>query len=165
VTIPGSGASYSYGLQIGKFRGVDEISHGGSRAGYGSQIRMAPRQKVGVIITANRTGIGLNRTAEKAMELMLPLEPASTTSSGTALTMTAAEMTALAGTYSQATRTMTIVMRDGKLFLQQGGRDVAIDKVRDNEFRAGAGRFVVVTGGGGRPEYLHAGGRSWRKVS
>jgi hypothetical protein len=60
---------------------------------------------------------------------------------------------------------MTIVMRDGKLFLQQGGRDVAIDKVRDNEFRAGAGRFVVVTGGGGRPEYLHAGGRSWRKVS
>lgn len=165
VTIPGSDASYSYGLEIARFRGVDVIRHGGSRAGYGSQIRMAPRQRVGVIITANRSGVGLNRTADKAMELMLPLEPASTTSSSTASAMTAADMAALAGTYSQAARTMTIVLRDGKLFLQQGGRDVAIDKVRDNEFRAGEARFFVVTGAAGRPEYLHAGGRSWRKVS
>lgn len=165
VAIPGSVASYSYGLEIAKLRGVDVIRHGGSRAGYGSQIVMAPRQRVGVIITANRTGIGLNRTAEKAMELMLPLEPPATANPTTALAMTTAEMAALAGTYSQAARTMTIVMRDGKLFLQQGGRDVAIEKVRDTEFRAGEGRFVVVTGAGGRPEYLHAGGRSWRKVS
>ena len=165
VAIPGSVASYSYGLEIAKLRGVDVIRHGGSRAGYGSQIVMAPRQRVGVIITANRTGIGLNRTADKAMELMLPLEPRSTTSPTTALAMTPADMAALAGTYSQAARKMTIVVRDGKLFLQQGGRDAVIEKVRDNEFRAGDGGFVVVTGAGGLPEYLHAGGRSWRKVS
>ena len=165
VAIPGGVASYSYGLEVAKLRGVDVIRHGGSRAGYGSQIVMAPHQRVGVVVTANRTGIGLNRTAEKAMELMLSLEPRSTTSPTTALAMTPADMAALAGTYSQAARKMTIVVRDGKLFLQQGGRDVAIEKVRDNEFRAGDGGFVVVTGAGGRPEYLHAGGRSWRKVS
>jgi CubicO group peptidase (beta-lactamase class C family) len=165
VAIPGSSGSYSYGLEIAKFRGVDVIRHGGSRAGYGSQIVMAPRERVGVVITANRSGIGLNRTAEKAMELMLPLQPASTTIPTTSTAMTTADMSALAGTYSQAARTMTIVMREGKLFLQQGGRDIAIEKVRDHEFRAGEARFVVVTGAGGRPEYLHAGGRSWRKVS
>jgi CubicO group peptidase (beta-lactamase class C family) len=164
VTIPGSDASYSYGLEIAKFRGVDVIRHGGSRAGYGSQIRMAPRQRVAVIITANRTGIGLNRTADKAMELMLPLEAAPATTRAAALAMTTAEMAALAGTYSQAVRTLTLSVRDGKLFLQQGGRETAIEKVRDNELRAGEARFVVVTGAGGRPEYLHAGGRSWRKT-
>jgi hypothetical protein len=126
---------------------------------------MAPRERVGVIVTANRSGVGLNRTVEKAMELMLPLPPASTITPAAAAAMTAADMSALAGTYSQAARTMTIVMREGKLFLQQGGRDIAIEKVRDHEFRAGEARFVVVTGAGGRPEYLHAGGRSWRKVS
>jgi hypothetical protein len=74
-------------------------------------------------------------------------------------------MASLAGTYSQGTRTVTVMVRDGKLFLQQGGRETPIDRIQDHEIAAGAARFIIVNGPGGKPEYLHAGGRSWRKVS
>ena len=37
--IPGGNGSYGYGLQIAKYRGLDVVSHGGSRAGYGSSIQ------------------------------------------------------------------------------------------------------------------------------
>ncbi|HEY6360899.1 MAG TPA: serine hydrolase, partial [Vicinamibacterales bacterium] len=56
--IPGDEGSYGYGLVVGKYRGVDVVSHGGSRAGYGSSIRMVPSKKFGVIAVANRSGIG-----------------------------------------------------------------------------------------------------------
>jgi hypothetical protein len=36
---------------------------------------MAPDHRFAVIVMANQTGITLNRSIEKAMELMLPLKP------------------------------------------------------------------------------------------
>ena len=163
VSIPGSNASYSYGLQLSTFRGISTISHGGSRSGYGSVIQMAPRQRFGVIALANRSGVSLNRTATKAMELMLPLST-ETMVTRTVMAMTAAEMQALAGTYSQSTRTITITARDGRLFVTQGNRETPLDKIGANEYQ-GEARFVAVPGRDGNIEYLHTGGRSWRKVS
>jgi hypothetical protein len=165
VPIPGSNASYSYGLQVSTFRGINTVAHGGSRSGYGSVIRMAPQQRFGVIVLANRTGVSLNRTATKAMEMLLPLDSTTAETGRAPMTMTAAEMKAIAGTYSQSTRTMTITLRDGRLFLMQGKRESPLEKVGANEFQSGDGRFVAVPGGDGRIEYLHAGGRSWRKLS
>lgn len=48
--IPGGDVSYGYGLQLSMSRGVEVVSHGGSRAGYGSSIRMVPSKKFGVIV-------------------------------------------------------------------------------------------------------------------
>ena len=39
---------------------------------------MAPDQHVGVIVLGNRTGVSLSRTATRALELMVPLGPATT---------------------------------------------------------------------------------------
>ena len=125
---------------------------------------MAPRERFGVVVLANRSGVSLNRTVTKAMELMLPLQTAPPETRPAPMTMTAAEMNTLAGTYSQSTRTMTITLRDGGLFVRQGNRDTALQKIQTNEYRYGDGRFVAVTRDG-KVEYLHAGGRSWRKVS
>ena len=58
-------------------RGLDVVSHGGSRAGYGLSIRIVPSKKFGVIAVANRTGIGLNATVEKATQIALSLQPSS----------------------------------------------------------------------------------------
>src|SRR5260370_30490911 len=71
--IPGSEARYGYGLQISTRRGVRWVEHAGSRAGYGSLIRMAPERKFAVIITANRTGSDLPKLADAISEPMLPL--------------------------------------------------------------------------------------------
>jgi len=79
--------------------------------------------------------------------------------------MTTAEMADLAGTYSQSTRTMSIVLRDGRLFLARGNGETALEKVGANRFRAGDSPLVTVADAAGKVEYIHTGGRSWRKVS
>lgn len=73
--IPGGHQQYGYGLTLTTRRGVRWVEHGGSRAGYGSTIRMAPDQKFAVIIVANRTGSGMPKLADAISEALLPLEP------------------------------------------------------------------------------------------
>ena len=163
--IPGSLNKYSYGLQTGTFRGLRVVQHGGSRSGYGSVIRMAPEQRFGVIVLANRTGVSLNRTAEKAMEIVLPLGPAETPAPRTPIAMTDAEITAFAGTYSQGLRKLDLMKKDGKLYLKQGNQEVALEKTGAHELSAGNTRYAVVRRAGGAVEYLHAGGRSWKRVT
>ena len=163
--IPGGDGSYGYGLQVAKYRGVDLVSHGGSRAGYGSSIRMVPSKKFGVIAVANRTGIGLNATAVKAMEIALPLAPR-TTSAAPQTALTPADMNAYAGTYSQGPRTMDVLIRDGKLLLKQNNRETPLMKFGDQEIGTDSGaRWVVVRAANGAVDYLHAGSRSWRKIN
>lgn len=161
--IPGGDVSYGYGLQLSKSRGVDVVGHGGSRAGYGSSIRMVPSKKFGVITVANRTGIGLNATADKAMEIALSLEPRSTSTTPQS-TLTPADMNAYVGTYSQGPRTLEVLVRDGKLLLKQNNREQPLVIGGDDLRTEGGGRWVVVRNANGAIEYLHAGSRSWRKV-
>ena len=162
--IPGGEGSYGYGLQLAKSRGVDVVSHGGSRAGYGSSIRMVPSKKFGVITVANRTGIGLNATVEKATEIALSLEPRSTSTAAQSA-LTPAEMSAVAGTYSQGPRTMAVLVRDGKLLLKQGSRETPLFKFGDQHIGTdSAARWVVVRDANGAVEDSHAGSRSWRKT-
>ena len=72
VAIPESKDSYGYGLRIREERGVRVLEHNGNRLGYGSLIRMVPEHRFAVIILANKTGATFRRTADKALELLLP---------------------------------------------------------------------------------------------
>ena len=165
VKIPGSEAQYGYGLEIVRSRGVEIVRHGGSRSGYGSMILMVPERHFGVVVLANRTGTGMSRTVNKAMETVLSLEPAKPTPSRPATTFGAAEIHDYIGTYSQGARTMEIVGRDGKIVLKQQTRESALVKVGDAEIEVpDQAHFVVIRGADGAVEYLHGGGRSWRKV-
>lgn len=161
--IPGSVWAYGYGVNIGTFRGVRLIQHGGSRSGYGSTIRMVPERQFGVIVLGNRSGASFPRTADKALEVGLGL-PSSTTTAPAAVTsapLTDAQMAAYAGVYSQGSRTMEIVKKDGKLVLKQGTRETELRHQGEHRFTPG---IVFVAGADGAFEYLHAGGRSWKKV-
>ncbi len=164
TTIPGSDSAYGYGLNIDSFRGVRLIQHGGSRSGYGSTIRMAPARRFGVIILGNRSGASFPRTAEKALEVGLGLSSSTTTAPTAAapVPLTDAQMSAYAGSYSQGQRTMEIVKKDGKLFLKQGTRETELRHQGEHRFGAG---IVFVAGSDGAIEYLHIGGRSWKKVA
>jgi hypothetical protein len=51
-----------------------------ARMGYGSSIRMAPAERVAVIVLTNRTGADLRKTEDKAFELLLPLQDAAAAS-------------------------------------------------------------------------------------
>lgn len=162
VGVPGSDAKYAYGLRIETLRGVPLVHHGGSRAGYGSIVRMAPSRKFAVIILANRTGSSLEKTADKAMEIALGLPPVKESSRRTPMAMSDAEMERFAGVYSQGgTRRMEIVKKNGKLYVKQGSQENELNKVADNELAYAESRIVLVPGSDGSIAYLHAGGRSW----
>jgi len=171
VSIPSQpAAKYGYGLMISTYRGVRVVEHGGSRSGYGSVIKMAPDHRFAVIVLGNRTGVALNKTAEKAMELMLPLKPKDDDRPNQDLPMTAAEVAHYVGKYGQREANVEILLKDGKLFLKQGQNERPIRKVGENRFAVGAPnnstpmQFTLVTGSDGKAEYFHAGLRASRRM-
>ena len=170
VTTPSDpSAKYAYGLMVSNYRGVRIIEHGGSRSGYGSVIKMSPEHRFAVIVLGNRTGVALNKAAEKAMELMLPLKPKDAVAKEE-VQMSASEMANYVGKYGQRDVGFEIFIRDGKLFMKQGSSELAISKVGDNRFTAVASgssnpmNFVLVPGADGRIEYLHAGLRAAKRM-
>lgn len=163
-TIPGSTNRYGYGVQVGTWRGLDVVEHGGSRSGYGSVIRMVPSQKFGVVVLANRTGVSLSRTANAAMEAALKLEPAPPPTPRTAIAMTPAEAAAFAGVYSQGLRRTELVAKGAELFQKGPAGELKLEKVGGDELQGDGVRYFVVRSASGSVEYLHAGGRSWRKL-
>ena len=161
-------AKYGYGLMTGSYRGVRVLEHGGSRSGYGSVIKMAPDHRFSVIVLGNRTGVSLNKTAERAMELMLPLKPEESVQPKPELSMTPAEMANYIGQYGQREIIVEILLKNGKLVLKQGQSERMIRKIGENRFAAGASgsttEFVLVPGADGKTEFFQGGLRSAVKM-
>ena len=165
TAIPGSSNKYGYGVQVGEWRGLRVVEHGGSRSGYGSVIRMVPARRFGVVVLANRTGVGLRRTADAAIEAVLGLAPETTTSKPVSMSTSAADRQRFAGEYSQgARRRMTIAAQGNELVIRQDGDELPLKQTGDLELSAGENRFIFVTDATGTITFLHFGGRSWRKV-
>ncbi|MCI0392794.1 MAG: beta-lactamase family protein [Acidobacteria bacterium] len=168
IEIPGTSRSYGYGLIINEYRGVRLLRHGGGRLGYGSLIVMAPKHRFAVIILTNRNSAVFNQSAEKALELMLPLTP----KPGLAATVAikAAEMANYVGVYSDPPGRAEILIRDGQLFLKEYGLTLPVNKTVDNRFliapplSSRAEVIELVPGSDGRTEYLRRGGRTYKRV-
>src|SRR4030095_15944753 len=61
---------YGYGLFVHDYRGAHVVWHAGLIPGFGALLQMVPTHRFAVIVLANRSGSLLNKTAEKARELM-----------------------------------------------------------------------------------------------
>jgi CubicO group peptidase (beta-lactamase class C family) len=162
ANIPGSQGNYGYGLVLETFRGVKLVQHNGSRSGYGSMIRMAPEQRVGIIIVVNKSGGALNKALEKASELMLPLT-AKDNAKPQSIAMTEAEMRKYVGVYSDAPTAVEIILQDGKLVCKRGASQSPIQKINESRFAAFGTEFAFVLDANGSAEFLHVGGRTLRK--
>lgn len=160
AAVPGGVVSYGYGLMSQRWRGVEVVEHGGSRAGYGSHIGMVPSARIGVIEVANRSGATLPRTRERILEMLLPLEAAAAPRTGGPLAPE--EVTAWAGVYRNGADRVALqavdgkLVRDGQVLVKTGGQAIAA--------APDGARMVMVTGADGRAEYVHTGGRSFRRV-
>jgi CubicO group peptidase (beta-lactamase class C family) len=172
ISVPGTQeVHYGYGLELLEERGVHMVRHAGSRSGYGSLIWMVPDYRFAVIILANRTGANLSQTAEKAMEMMLPLGPKAPAEAEKDLPISDADKAAWVGTYVQPPgQELEIVLKDGRLFLRRGTSELPIRKTGENRISVappGASRgqqFFIVRGKDGKTLYLYAGGRAARKI-
>lgn len=165
VAISGREGHYGYGLQVRDEGGLRWLSHGGSRAGYGSTVKMCPEKKFAVIVLGNETGAGLPRVADKAAELVLGVAAAPRESSQP-MALGAEEMQRLAGTYSNGMASLTLRVRNGKLVGTQGGE---FTKVGEGRYRRAAmgnspeNEYIFSAGLDGTGAYLIRQGRALKK--
>lgn len=53
----GEGVGYAYGLSLGEHRGLETLGHGGSWAGYRTQVLYYPEEDFGVVVLGNRSDL------------------------------------------------------------------------------------------------------------
>lgn len=165
-----------YGMRVGTYRGVRVVEHRGGTTGFGALLRMVPEHRFAVIILANSTLAALNKTTEKAMELMLPLQAKALEKPETALPLGAAEMSAYAGTYLNGTFKFQIFMREAKLFIKVGEDEVPLKKTgerllsideKPEDATSESELFknlLLLPGADGKIEYLYFIGRAMKRL-
>ncbi len=163
--LPGSTDSYGYGLILSYTRGIRMLEHGGSRAGYGSTIRMAPDERVGVIVLANRSGVTMSATAMKALEILLPLQPRAAAAIKPVLETTAEDIRRHVGNYRNGDERIEISVSEGRLFVKRGGRTAPLVKRSVVRYEVESGSsYVLVEGDDGNTRYVNAGSRSFSRI-
>ena len=167
--IPGGDDHYGYGLELSTSRGVHWVEHGGSRAGYGSTIRMAPERKFAVIIVANRSGSGMPKLADAISEAMLPLDPKSRAGSRLAHPLDADELRRCAGVYVNGS-SRVVLEADGSAVKANIDGTIGTIHARGRKVpagRNGAGepsKLVLVPDSNGRIEFVFINGRAFRRA-
>ena len=160
---------YSYGLFIHNYRGVRVVWHAGLIQGFGALFEMVPEQRFAVIILANSSDALLNKTSEKAMELMLPLEKKTESNFMHTLAMSKDEMLDYVGTYLNKPQRAEIIAKDGKLFVKWGEGEFPVTKIGSYRFSVEkqvdpSEEFVLVPDANGKVEYLHIGRHALKKM-
>ena len=132
----GEGAAYGYGLMLRELRGVRIVEHGGAIEGFSSLFRLAPDYGFGVIILANKDGAAFEKTADRAMELLLPLEPsAEPEEDDEPIALSQAELKRYAGVYAQmAEEALEVRIDDGQLVLVLPGGELSLTPLGDDRF-------------------------------
>jgi len=164
--IPGGDQHYGYGFELSASRGVHWVEHGGSRAGYGSTIRMAPDRKFAVIIVANRSGSGMPKLADAISEAVLALDPKSEREPA-AHPLTTEELHRCAGVYVNGTSKVELEPDGGALKASIDGTFERITRAGD-KFLLGDGqpsKLVLVPDSNGRIEFVFVNGRAFRRAN
>ena len=136
-------AFYGYGLLGFESGGVKTVSHGGVSSGYGSTIMLAPEHKFAVIVLTNRNGETLPRTRQRAMELVLPLKPDPAEQPRPKPPDTD-ELRRYLGKYAHSPQTWEVLMKEGKLFLNEDGKDFELTKLGRDRFGYDQGEMLFV---------------------
>jgi CubicO group peptidase (beta-lactamase class C family) len=161
---------YGYGLFVHDYRGAHVLWHAGLIPGFGALLQMVPERRFAVIVLANRSRSLLNKTAEKAMELMLPLEAKAEVKPKRALATSDAEISKYVGTYTNKPERIELLVKHGRLILKKQDGEFPTTKIGDHRFlipktkESEAEEFVLVLAADGKAKYLHIGRHALRKV-
>jgi CubicO group peptidase (beta-lactamase class C family) len=114
----GTSQNYGFGLQIGRYRGLQTISHGGVDSGYRAELLWFPEVDFGVVILANLSQFKPGWMARKVADLYLGDRLSeSELLDSPAIDLLEEDLAALAGLYRDDRRSLTrrVELRDGKL--------------------------------------------------
>ena len=125
---------------------------------------MVPQQRFAVITLGNKTGRWMYKTAEKAMELMLPLDTEPEARPQQSLQMSAAEKANYVDKYmrpgTERPETADIFLKDDQLYLRAYGFEQPITKIGVNSFSVtvpghrGTWIFKLLPGATCKADYL-----------
>ena len=154
--------SYGYGLFMNHYRGVRQLWHEGSMTGYVGSMLLAPVHHFAVIVLCNANGVLLDKTQEKAMELVLPLTKQEALRPKTPLPMSESEMQGYVGIYEQPNRfRIEVLVRNGGLFIKEFNNEMPLMKIGENRFSFKfpqadrAQEIYIKVGKDGRPIFIH----------
>jgi D-alanyl-D-alanine carboxypeptidase len=129
------GGNYGYGLFIHDHRGVRLIWHAGIISGYGALLMMAPARRFAVIALTNRTGVLLYKTAERAMELFLPLRPDASAAPVSNGTQPEPNVNELVGTYRNPPEVVEVLAKGSQLSIRIDDEIIPATRVAARRYR------------------------------
>ena len=166
AAFPGSpDTNYGYGLVTSIDRGVRTVSHGGARIGFGSMLTMAPDQKVGVAVVANRSNAMLGRVVQKALEMTVKYGPEM--SEGPPSSSSPNDVSESAGTYAGGPLRVVLSTKEESVEVTMAGKTYPVKSLGRGRFVAEGpvGYFVLVPGPDGKTRYMHTNLRALRKLN
>ena len=153
--------TYALGLTVDEYRGVREVSHGGSTAGYRTHLARYPDQRVSIAVWCNNASAGPAVLLHQIADLVLTFPPAITQASAEKVEVAATAIAKWAATYrnsltdqvmtlSASDRGLTVAAGRGNLvWVPRGGANFKAPQ-GDVTFRGAAGsRSFAVVGADG----------------
>jgi len=161
---------YAQGLVVTDYKGVREVSHSGSTAGYQTFLGRFPGSRLSIAVLSNVTASDPTRLAHEVADVFLAgklTEPAKPT----AVPVAAARLKAYAGTYREPLTDASLkveIDKDGKTLRIAGDRVIAVSATTFAS-EDGSSRAAFEVGGAGTPVRLtESDGRSkprlWESV-
>ncbi|HEX9754401.1 MAG TPA: serine hydrolase domain-containing protein [Gemmatimonadales bacterium] len=139
----GSAIRYALGLNVDRYKGVREVSHGGSTAGYRTFLARWPERGLSVAILCNAGTANAGGSAHRIADRLLAL-PAEQQAPAAAEPVAAEELERLAGLYRDSTtdQVITIAVRDGRLTVAASGPSAPLTHLGEMRFWSGvAGEY------------------------
>lgn len=138
----GEQISYAFGLEIGKYRGLPTVDHGGADAGYRSDLTRFPEQHFSTAVLCNSAETNPGALARQVADIVLaknfpPAQPAPAEESATnSAPLSAEQMAEIAGLYwnRDGDDFEKVQVKDGKLEIDLGGDFHALKPVADAGF-------------------------------
>jgi CubicO group peptidase (beta-lactamase class C family) len=142
----GRAHGYALGLMIGSYKGVREVGHSGSTAGYRAHLVDYPDQKVSVGVLCNVSSGAATQYAHSVADLYLGSAiTTGTNATAKAYTLTDGEFAAVVGLYRNTeTGAPLSLVRNGNDLRFEGG--AALQAESGSRFSASNGRRVEIDG-------------------
>ncbi len=149
----GRPTGYALGLEIGDYRGLKTVEHGGGDAGFRCTLLRFPTERFSVILLANAGDFDAGGTARRVADLYLgeklkPAPPRPTAAARKAVEVDPKLLDAYAGEYRVSPGLSVVVVKDqGRLTVEATGYPKAdLDAASDTEFFVRGGDAGITFG-------------------
>ena len=155
----GTPIGYALGLGVGEYKGLREVSHSGSTAGYRAFLARYPEQKVAIALLSNFGGANPSELGHKVIDIVLA-GAVKDKPKPSPIKMTEEELRAKAGLYLdlKTDAVLRLTLKEGKLILGEG-RVRELVPIEPGRFLIEGGSEYFFEGGGEKTARRAADGR------